>query len=949
MLGSRSAAEALRSALEEVSARRATPSADRRLRFVIHDPSRVPDPNAITQWSVALWVVAYPTGPDRDDERQLRLARAVDVPLRAVFVDLPSSERLDASSEEALRVILTRCGLDATTPFVSGSLNPESEIESTIEEALLEILRLVERDVEPPSSGPPVATHFRVEMVPLAWEEGGRATELRSMDRLTLYARGRDLDAGVLRLPRKVGKSMEIELAVRQAIDLELGEQFAVRAGGRTIGYGRVLERLDDAPVRGGGFSPPSRSSSPASTDDWFDPGGPPIPASTADEDEWPGPRGDAGIDLGLDLGRDVFEGDVLEGDVFDSDLEEAGFELGEDEMEMEMEAGSEEEVETADEPRFLGARVLELDDAGRGADLASRRVERALVVGRTYAVEVEIGPDDEERGVLIDRDASFDETELPQDVDAHRLRVVFVEPLHAPEPQIDWLVLPARRGRSTTCRFSVVAVPDHPDFEARLIVLHENKVLQTALLRARVVDDPASAAEHALSFEVEVRVRASLEDPWADTEFGGSLVLNRGTDDVPRAQMIHARGSVLFSLEGVNEQLREIRGILKQVSYRPDDYANLRSVATQNLLVDLALQGRSLFEVIADEDDASSLVAGSAPGGRASSAVQIVSTKNSSLLPLEFVYDRGAPDFDATLCPGAEAALDQGVCQGCDGVDDVPARHVCPLGFWCTRRVIERHTHDRNDPEPVGPSEFRLRGDPEAARRSLFPLRRCGFAASDRVDDQVADSSDMAFASLDRHASEPSFRVDKWADWTARVASTPPSLIVLLPHTVMERRQISMEIGAAERLSVRHLTGAHVGGLRSNVHGEGRPGHDDRPPVVCLFGCSTENTEIPYQGLAPKFRREGAAIVITTLIPVLGRHVARVASLMVDALAEEVVVGGTSFGEVFRRLRLRALARSLPVVLCLFADGDADWRIFPNPTSEQDTTPTADSSTLER
>ena len=159
---------------------------------------------------------------------------------------------------------------------------------------------------------------------------------------------------------------------------------------------------------------------------------------------------------------------------------------------------------------------------------------------------------------------------------------------------------------------------------------------------------------------------------------------------DTPTGQPAHitavAENRVaLRSLEGVDKTIKLIRGRLEQIALEPDTFKALDDKATQDLLRFLARQGRLLYTAIVQtyltgfplEDDL---------------PIQLVSARES-FLPIEFIYDRPAPAGDATLCPGAAAALAEGKCTTCEGFTEEEAKkHICPLGFWCTRRVIERH-----------------------------------------------------------------------------------------------------------------------------------------------------------------------------------------------------------------------------------------------------------------
>jgi hypothetical protein len=96
---------------------------------------------------------------------------------------------------------------------------------------------------------------------------------------------------------------------------------------------------------------------------------------------------------------------------------------------------------------------------------------------------------------------------------------------------------------------------------------------------------------------------------------------------------------------------------------------------------------------------------------------------------------------------------------------------------------------------------------------------------------------------------------------------------------------------------------------------------------VAVLLGCETANPKIPFQGLVPRFRRAGAAVVISTTNTILGRHAVPVAVELLSLLKSEAA-GEAGLGDVLRRLRRQALHDGFPMVLSIVAYGDADWRV---------------------
>jgi hypothetical protein len=109
-------------------------------------------------------------------------------------------------------------------------------------------------------------------------------------------------------------------------------------------------------------------------------------------------------------------------------------------------------------------------------------------------------------------------------------------------------------------------------------------------------------------------------------------------------------------------------------------------------------------------------------------------------------------------------------------------------------------------------------------------------------------------------------------------------------------------------------------------------PSGDQPGPVVLLLGCTTAVPLESFQSFTVQFGAMGAAVVIGTIAPVLGRHASRTAEALVEELG---VLGrdparrrGVPVGEALRAVRRRLLGRGILMSLSLAAYGDSDWRL---------------------
>jgi HEAT repeat protein len=555
-------------------------------------------------------------------------------------------------------------------------------------------------------------------------------------------------------------------------------------------------------------------------------------------------------------------------------------------------------ETGTLPKPRWLQAQVYEV------VGLGLTRLERGLRAGAEHQLDVWIGP--AQAGAIVAPEL-FPEDLLPPDRDGYELQILFWEANAVPHLQTGKIWLPKGVGNSTVSPFRFRVRPRVAHFEGRLQVLYGNRLLQTMLLTAPVLADPTLAPPRS-------RIEFRLDTPVRVTPAGVDLAHPRGPAffaDTPAGGTPHmavAAGDrvALRSLEGVDRTIRLIRSRLEQIADAPDAFLALKDPATETLLRFLARQGRLLYNVMTGTYLQGFPLADDLP-------IQVVSARES-FLPIEFMYDRPAPSSDATLCPMAAVALEDGKCQECLKTEEEAKKYVCPLGFWCMRRVIERHAVKPLAESGLEGAEYALAADPTEGRDTLNVLSSAVYAASNKVR---PDDVEALRATLAAATGEHVEYVRDWTAWREAVQKANPSLLVLLPHTLRDVDQIpTLEIGELQQLPEIDIT-------RQDVRGQSAPA----PPVVLLLGCETAVPDIPFQNFATQFRISGAAIVLNTLAPVLGRHVVPVAQMLVEEL-KRVDTPRTTFGAILLAVRRRGLARGLPVVLSLVAYGDADWGI---------------------
>jgi len=482
-----------------------------------------------------------------------------------------------------------------------------------------------------------------------------------------------------------------------------------------------------------------------------------------------------------------------------------------------------------------------------------------------------------------------------------------------APEPRFERIHLGAD-GESDIGSFLVNTGAEARRLDARVTVLHENRVLQTVRLRAGIA---GRGDERGLRITLESVVHARLGELGGTPGFDAALVLNEDDGHEPRITLFRDGSGAFVSLRQVQQVVDGLRDSLDAVADDPQAYGGPRAAKLQDLLVELAGQGRELYDGLMQLPRVAGVL-----GARAPERLQIVSQAPEDFLPLELCYDGEAPDVNgASLCKKWRQALADGECATCTGRS---ATVVCPLGFWGLRILVERQTYDPDRAREVqdhasnfavGPSEA------IAGRRPLRPFRSLVRAHTHKAPDE--DSGFLAtMKRIDAVVKKGKGRASAaqdWDDWTEKVRDGDPSLLLLVTHVDVVRKQTALELAKKKFLGVSALKTQHVH-VPPVVPPE--PG-----PVVLLLGCRTGGPVTPMTRAATPFRVAGASVVLATF--------ASIHAVFVGALAEQLVAAFAAaaarpraLGEAVADVRRALLRAGNPIGLCLVAYGDADWRL---------------------
>ena len=554
------------------------------------------------------------------------------------------------------------------------------------------------------------------------------------------------------------------------------------------------------------------------------------------------------------------------------------------------------------------------------------RQIHNAYVVGEPVLLKVRIGS--QQASGWQSGSHAFPDQELPPNEDSHRLTVLFHEPGQLDAPLQQDITLP-RTGESTEALFDFV--PRRAGaFLARIAVLHRNRVLQTAQLRAQVVSARNAAGRRRIALQTEAEVRHDWSSLDGRRRFDLALVAGApDADGTPRVTSVSGGKAWATDLTGVQQVAAEISTLLSAVAHNTLGHGQgLDAEDNPQLLLDLAFSGRELYAQLVLDQLAQNREGVLDVRSEQVGHIQLVQTRSDAVIPLEFVYDYElGTGAEASVCPQHREALVQGHCSpDCEGQRH-PGRHVCPMGFWGLRKVIERHMQDAPQAADAGHPLVVL-SEPTQARQKLHVQAGAVVGHSGRV---AGGSLDGLLQELRAHLQGSVERVKDWGEWATAVQAHAPQLLVAFPHNTGSGSTRGLELGNStiRTRGIRfYPVGAVEGAAAQGPWHVRRPGGD--PPLVLLLGCDTAGSTEPFSSHLSAFRQAGAAVVVSTIATVLGAHAVEVGTRIVADLLEQVAAsqGQPHLGELLRQAKCRALLASQPMALCVVAFGDADWRL---------------------
>ena len=530
-------------------------------------------------------------------------------------------------------------------------------------------------------------------------------------------------------------------------------------------------------------------------------------------------------------------------------------------------------------------------------------------VVGQPVMVQVFIGP---KRDDSIAAPTAFPEGKLPKNRDTHRLQIVFHEPRQFDQPMLGEILLP-RQGDSNSAQF-VFTPRAQGRFEGRISVLHRGRVLQTVLLHTQVADAPGKvpATTIGITLDDEAHVRHDWSDFGKRRQFDLAMVLNHTHDGAPTLTGVTGQRAWATNLDGIEQPVRKLNELISAVAHSVADYGDgLDQGENPELLVKLARVGTNLYSLLYKDQLKNLTTDGFDVGDDSVTYLQVVSARPDAVVPLEFMYDFNAPDPGATVCPQHREALAKGRCPEHCARTSMPRAHVCPMGFWGLKKVIERHIFDPKAAASAGaPMVVQVEAIEGRDRLDLS----AGALVAHSQEVKTAEVVDLVKA-LGATLSSNVPIVKDWDDWMATVKNNHPALLVAFPHNEGKEEDVLLEIGG-KKLYTLDLSSDYV-------HATG-----GSPPLVFLLGCDVAGTAQDFSSHIRFFRQAGAAVVVSTIATVFGTHAVRVGQAIVARLIQTAEPDKIRIGEAIRDAKRAALLDSVPMALCVVAFGDADWRL---------------------
>ena len=373
--------------------------------------------------------------------------------------------------------------------------------------------------------------------------------------------------------------------------------------------------------------------------------------------------------------------------------------------------------------------------------------------------------------------------------------------------------------GDSTLAVFGVRPHEHVTEVEGRIAIIHNNRILQTALLS--IITDDVPHEGEGLFVTAEAPIHPRYDDLQERREYDVAILVS---DIGAKLHLTIQHNDTVtpVQLDNLGGPISDLRKALEAATLNWDHSKSVFEQETfpKNLYT-LSAIGSSLEQHLRKK-------CGDAL--KEWERIHLVPATNE-FLPLEYVYDGPPPDVDAQVCPNMLGALERESCTKAletpTGISPCPNQQndlfVCPMHFWGFRKLIER---SGTVSPPTGPQPAKVC---VPSKQPYGKLRSMLFAASDRAflfedDPEARLAARAAFVKELGEISTVSDAAD-WKVWRQEVAKKP-NLLVLVVHAEKYKGVPSLEIGDQKFLGRQQILQQF----------KGATGH---PQLLILLGCS--------------------------------------------------------------------------------------------------------------
>lgn len=545
------------------------------------------------------------------------------------------------------------------------------------------------------------------------------------------------------------------------------------------------------------------------------------------------------------------------------------------------------------DEPSMVPAPAKPLPDRFVNStffDASKEHEVKALQKQTAYNLRVHIGPPVREGTTA---NVAVDESKLPQNVESYELVIALFElpdDDHEPKspPARATVRMPANKALPSEYAWFPIFTPARGTFTARVVVLHETRVLQTLLLRAPLESKKITLTQENI-------IAPAFHIPANRTPFDAALVVNKAGGKAA-VMGVTAKSVAYNEPRNLEDSIRQIGEVINELTTLQEK-VKLEDREFIDVMIKLARHGKLLYDWLAEKLP---------PELATAERIQLVEARAGAFLPIEFVYTSYAPNDGAKLCAHGKKEMAAPRKTKCPNERD--RDQLCLSAFWGFSRVIERWP----DMEIADNRDYQL-SIPKAGKTKIEPLVCALVGASSRVNANDVKSMQKSIKPLLKKDLQ---LVAKWKEWPKAIEQHAPSMLILFPHSEEQSGMAALEVGG-EFLQVASLEPDYV-----------RPEGRDPGPVVLLLGCSTTMPRIAFHNFVSRFRKKGAALVVGTLSLIRGRHATRFVKEFLTALDEKSKKKNAAFGDVLLETKQAMLAAGDPFAITLVAYGDTDWRI---------------------